>query len=112
MLTQEMNALAREITSAQDARLAETARLRKSGRAERDARLHAGRGFTGVGLRFVARRFKQAVGNCDPIDPGRHPHIASHGENRAYHGSFCAYASRRGTHRTNGRNDGAYRDVL
>ncbi len=39
MLTQEMNALAREITSAQDARLAATARLRKSGRAERDARL-------------------------------------------------------------------------
>ena len=38
MLTQEMNALAREIATAQDARLAATAKLRKSGRAERDAR--------------------------------------------------------------------------
>ena len=38
MLTQEMNALAREITGAQDARTAAMARLHKSSRAERDAR--------------------------------------------------------------------------
>jgi hypothetical protein len=38
MLTQEMNALAREITGAQDARMAAMAKLHKSSRAERDAR--------------------------------------------------------------------------
>jgi hypothetical protein len=41
MLTQEMNALAREIATAQDARMAAMAKLRKSSRAERDARMAA-----------------------------------------------------------------------
>lgn len=41
MLTQEMNALAREIATAHDARMAAMAKLRKSSRTERDARMAA-----------------------------------------------------------------------
>ena len=41
MLTQEMNALARQIATATDGRNAAMAKLRKSGRAERDARTAA-----------------------------------------------------------------------
>ena len=59
MLTQEMNALARETENAQDARMAAMARLHKSSRAERDARLAA-----------MARMRKQLRADLGKIRPG------------------------------------------